>query len=129
MVKKIYVANSGVVTDITSTFNDIERAMVDIDLNDFSKELQMKHFEFLERLKGVNLKNYKELASFVTEAQKSIDEAERNATLKGEFRETNLDWAYLKRKDVREYAESMLQAAQETNVKNFCSTAVRKMKR
>lgn len=130
MSKKIYVVDDGLISDITSVFDAIQNEKsTNFGLSKFSDELLSKHFEFLERLSKVTLANHKDLASFVEEAQESIDAAELDTTLFGDFRETNLDWAYLKRKDVREYAEALLEEAKDENTRQFCTTAIRKMSR
>ena len=98
-----------------------------IGLSEFSNIKHNEHQEFLGRLTLIKEHNYKQAGDIVQEVLNGINEAEADTTLKGDFRETNLDWAYSKRYFAREYFSTILNTITNPNAQKYLSTSCRKL--
>ena len=100
-----------------------------VGLSDFISHKHIEHEEFMCRLSLVLEKNYADAGKIVAEVIKGIQLAELDDTLKGDYREANLDWAYAKRAVARDYFEALVECASSPDAIKFLHTSCRKLKK
>ena len=98
-------------------------------LTDFISIKSEEHTAFLERLTLVQEFNYQDAGKIVAEVLEGIKLAEIDKTLKGDFREANLDWAYAKRAFARDFFEHLLGSCASQNAIKFLLTSCRKLQK
>lgn len=98
-------------------------------LADFADQKNIEHHYFLARLEKLTEACYKDAKAIVDEVLQGIAQAEEDRTLQGNFRETNLDWAYSKRYFARQHFEHLLSQCTTQEAKKFLTTSVRKLQK
>lgn len=96
-------------------------------LKEFSDQKYNEYLEFIDRLTLVKVDNYKDAAKIVEEVLNCINNSEADTTLKGNFRETNLDWQYTKKVYARDYFSWLASKCTKEEAKRYLSTSVRKL--
>lgn len=98
-------------------------------LSEFSRKKHEENQAFLGRLLMVEQKNYKDADKIVQEVLKGIKDAEADKKLVGDFRETNLDWAYSKRFMAREYFSNLISLSTNLYTRTYLANIVRKLQK
>lgn len=125
-----HIKKSGGISHFQSVQNEILQEQLETPgLEDFADQKNIEHHYFLARLEKVTEACYKDAKAIVDEVLQGIAQAEADTTLKGNFRETNLDWAYSKRYFARQYFEHLLSQCTTQDAKKFLTTSVRKLQR
>lgn len=69
----------------------------------FTDKLFMDHLAFQEQVRNADVSDFSQVHSILNSVVEGIREAEADDELQGVFREANLDWAYAKKRYLKDY--------------------------